>query len=33
MAVCMRTFSQAVDIEEDMEKYLKIQPAGRKSNL
>jgi len=29
----MRTFSQAVDTEEDIEKYLKIRPAGQESNL
>ena len=29
----MRTFSQAVDTEEDIEKYLKIRPAGRESNV
>ena len=29
----MRTFSQAVDTEEDIEKYLKIRPASRDSNL
>jgi len=33
MTVCMRTFSQVVDTETDIEKYLKIWPAGRESNL